>query len=220
VCLIDASVERRLPANPERRQWIIRNPVADEFCAMSRRHQPTGEIVVAGYVSPLKNTLTAIEAFEVIAKVAKDTTLVVAGRELHPEYSAECRAAVHDLGIENRVRFAGEMRTTELARLFGRASCLLHTSHTENAPMVVSEALVSGLPVVASDVGAVSSMLSGGGGIAVSGTAPTDFARAVLEVLQGDSAVVPVPESIRQLFMPEVVACQTAQMYREVVEAE
>ncbi len=65
------------------------------------------------------------------------------------------------LGISDRVHFLGNRPHKEVALWMNRADVLCLTSRSEGMPNVVAEALVSGLPVVATNVGACPEMLAG-----------------------------------------------------------
>ena len=64
-----------------------------------------------------------------------------------------------ELGIADKVRFLGSRPHAEVALWMNRADVLCLTSRSEGMPNVVAEALASGLPVVATDVGACREML-------------------------------------------------------------
>jgi glycosyltransferase involved in cell wall biosynthesis len=63
------------------------------------------------------------------------------------------------------VEFAGERR--DMTQVYAEIDCLVLPSLREGMPMVVLEAMASGKPVVATDVGAVSLLLSSGCGLVV-----------------------------------------------------
>ena len=65
------------------------------------------------------------------------------------------------LAIADSVLFAGSIAPDAVARWMNAADCLCLPSLSEGMPNVVMEALVSGLPLVASAVGACSEMLAG-----------------------------------------------------------
>jgi teichuronic acid biosynthesis glycosyltransferase TuaC len=65
-----------------------------------------------------------------------------------------------ELGINDRVVFAGSRPHDEIAWWLNAADVLCLTSRSEGMPNVVREALASGLPVVATDVGACRDMLA------------------------------------------------------------
>lgn len=58
-----------------------------------------------------------------------------------------------DLGIAARVAWHGWLPKDQVAPLYRRATCLVNPSRYEGMPNTVLEAMASGLPVVASDVG-------------------------------------------------------------------
>jgi teichuronic acid biosynthesis glycosyltransferase TuaC len=66
------------------------------------------------------------------------------------------------LGIEDEVTFLGSVPHEDVALWMNRADCLLLSSHSEGMPNVVVEALASGTPVVATDVGDVSAVVRDG----------------------------------------------------------
>jgi glycosyltransferase involved in cell wall biosynthesis len=66
-----------------------------------------------------------------------------------------------ELGIADRVHFLGNRPHGEVALWMNAADVLCLTSRSEGMPNVVAEALASGLPVVATDVGACREMLEG-----------------------------------------------------------
>jgi len=65
------------------------------------------------------------------------------------------------LGVGDHVHFLGNRPHAEVALWMNRADVLCLTSRSEGMPNVVVEALASGLPVVATDVGACREMLEG-----------------------------------------------------------
>lgn len=71
--------------------------------------------------------------------------------------SLEKQAA--ELGVADSVRFLGSRPHGEVARWMNLADCLCLASRSEGMPNVVIEALASGLPVVATDVGGVRELL-------------------------------------------------------------
>lgn len=65
------------------------------------------------------------------------------------------------LGIADSVVFLGRLSHAEIALWMNLASALCLCSRSEGMPNVVCEALASGLPIVATDVGALREMLEG-----------------------------------------------------------
>jgi glycosyltransferase involved in cell wall biosynthesis len=84
---------------------------------------------------------------------------------------------VRNHGLGDRVRFPGPLTGAALDRAYAAADLLVLPSHAETYGMVLAEALVRGVPVVASDVGGVREALG-------------DGARPGLLVPPGDSAAL------------------------------
>jgi glycosyltransferase involved in cell wall biosynthesis len=114
-------------------------------------------VLWAGRLDGDKDPLLALA---VIAQLPASVHLLVAGDgELRPQ--VEHRALEPDL--PGRVHLLGDVTRDRMAALMRAADCLLLTSRSEGGgPRVVVEALASGLPVVATDVGEVRRTVSDG----------------------------------------------------------
>lgn len=117
-----------------------------------------------------------------------DTVLtVVGGGGLLHHY--ESRA--EELGIHERVAFMGHQEREQLPYLYQRAAVLAAPSKPgapEGLPLVVLEALSSGLPVVTSaGIGPIAeTIVAAGAGCCVAGTNPEHLAAALREVLSNE----------------------------------
>jgi glycosyltransferase involved in cell wall biosynthesis len=75
----------------------------------------------------------------------------------------DVRARVEKVGLEGRFELPGYVPFgPELLALYRRAHALVHVSLTEGVPQVLVEALASGAPVVATDVGGIGAALEDG----------------------------------------------------------
>ena len=151
---------------------VIPNGVdAQRFSSMSRSQAreilglPTeGRIVLTvGSQDEVKGTRYLIEACGLLADLP-DLRLVLVGDG--PLRQALGRLS-QDLGISDRVIFAGKRDHAEVALWMNAADVFCLPSLREGHPNVVMEALACGTPVVASDVGAVSEILSSETGLLV-----------------------------------------------------
>jgi glycosyltransferase involved in cell wall biosynthesis len=86
------------------------------------------------------------------------------------------------LGLSKKVDFLGSKSPKELAAIYQRADVFVLPSAGEALPSVVTEAMVCGTPVVATDVGGVREQL-GGYGICVAPGRPDELAAAITNVL-------------------------------------
>lgn len=63
---------------------------------------------------------------------------------------------------DKNVCFRGRKTSSELAEILAQSSMYVHPSHTDNSPNSVCEAMMAGTPVVAMNVGGVSSIIDDG----------------------------------------------------------
>jgi glycosyltransferase involved in cell wall biosynthesis len=138
-------------------------------------------VAIAGALSPEKRVDVAISA---ITAMPPGTRLVIAGDgPLRAELESQATAQA-----PGRVSFLGQL--TDLAELLRAVDAVTLTSDSEGVPGVLIEAGLSGLPVVATDVGYVRDIvLPGRTGEVV----PTGDARAVAQALKtvlADSAAL------------------------------
>ena len=117
-----------------------------------------------------------------------------------------------ELGIANSVEFLGARPHDEVAGWMNAADCLCVTSRSEGMPNVVVEALASGLPVVASDVGECRNLLGDEPAARVvpvdsEGRAdPVEFAMAACEVMAMNVDRVLLAEKYRGRFSWDAAA--------------
>ena len=112
-----------------------------------------------GRIVPIKDVKTLLRAARMVADVLPDVTVSLHGpTNEDPEYYAECQEMVAALGLGRVVRFHGNGRVEEI---FCGLDVLVLTSISEAQPLVILEAFASGIPVVATDVGACRELING-----------------------------------------------------------
>ena len=125
-----------------------------------------------------------------------DWQLTCAGSlERDPSTVGGVRALVRDLGLDDRVFFTGELDAAALAAQLDAADLFVLAPRHETYCMAVAEALAHGLPVVATETGAIPDLVAGGDRPAGLLAQPGDV-RALSEALR---RVISDPELRSQL---------------------
>ena len=101
-----------------------------------------------------------VEAFAALAPDFPDLGLVMIGRPA--ELLGTLRRRVAELGLKDRVRFVTDVPHAEIPRYLAGAEIFVLPSRSEPFGIVVLEAGVAGLPVVASRVGGVPEIIESG----------------------------------------------------------
>ncbi len=142
-----------------------------------------------GRVVPIKDVKTLIKAARIVLMKCPDVVFHLIGPlDEDPEYVAEIRALIDDLGIGAAVCMDGP---ADVREIYPRLDVSVLTSHSEGQPLTLLEAMAAGIPCVATDVGACKELLLGGPpedralgpcGIITSLRSPGQTANAILEI--------------------------------------
>lgn len=112
-----------------------------------------------GRIVPIKDVKTLIKAARIVAQEIPDVEFYLCGpTEEDPEYFAECQTLVDALGLGQTVKFMGPVDVKTYYPCF---DVQVLTSISEGQPLVILEGFCTGLPCVASNVGACSEMING-----------------------------------------------------------
>lgn len=140
------------------------------------------EEFVVGFVGDLidrKRPEDLIHAFAKLAQAGKSMRLLVAGGP-HKRVEA-LRVLARELGVEKFVSAKGHC--ANIRQAYWAMDLLAHPSGEETGPLAVLEAAATGLPVVATDVGMVSSFVKDGiSGFVVAVGDTAHMARRMLEI--------------------------------------
>lgn len=146
---------------PEQSAVLPNGIEASRFTPVRRNgagHQTPWQLLFAGQLIPLKGCDLLLRALARL-DLPTELTLVYQTAELE----SELRALAASLGIAARVHFRGRLDPGELAALYQRSDLLVLPSATEALPSVLTEAMLSGLPFVATDVGGIPEQTAGFG---------------------------------------------------------
>ncbi len=135
---------------------VIPNGIPDDlFTAAARPDSPVGagiDLLYVGQLVELKGVDTLLRALQLLNRQEPyRLKLVYQNARLEKAY---LDLAV-ELGVAEQVQFLGIRSAQELASLYQTAHMLVLPSHAEALPSVLTEAMLCGVPVVASRVGGI-----------------------------------------------------------------
>jgi glycosyltransferase involved in cell wall biosynthesis len=146
---------RRVYGAPAHKIHVVRNGIdLTRFKGGVRRQAASKPVIVAvGRVVRQKNPELFVRAARTLSREIPGASFRWIGAgALDSRVATELRRE----GLADRIRFEGERRDVE--RVLAEADLLWLTSDWEGLPNVVMEAMASGLPVVATDVGGTSEL--------------------------------------------------------------
>lgn len=147
-----------------------------------------------------------LEALKDIKKFYPDVTVHVAGNDLSAEnvikgssYGLYVQKIVKKYGLTSCVHFCGNIPADEMKKEMLECNVFVSPSTIENSPNSVGEAMLLGVPVVSSDVGGVSDMLSHGKeGFLYQSDAPYMLSHYVMSVFDNDDNAVEIGKAARK----------------------
>jgi glycosyltransferase involved in cell wall biosynthesis len=165
-------------------------------------------------LEPQKGIDTALRA---LTELPPETVLVVLGEG--PE-RGELETLARTLGVAERTRFPG--RVGDVAALLGQAELFVHPARWEGFGLAILEAMLCGLPVVASRVSSLPELVADGEtGILVPPDDPAALATALGILLEDTAQAAAMGDAGRRRahtqFSVARMAEQTAAVYRAVL---
>ena len=149
---------------PEHKLEIIPNGVNVEMFQQQRElpvdpNDGTFRVGLVGRVVPIKDIKTFIKSVRFMAAEIDDLEVYVMGpTDEDEDYYAECQTMVEALGLSDVLTFTGQV---DVRGWYPVLDVQVLTSISEGQPLVLLEGFCSGLPAVASDVGACREIIYG-----------------------------------------------------------
>lgn len=151
-------------AAPSVEVFPIDNTIDEDFFAIRPIDDTMRPVVLfVAAITYRKGLDFLLAAFRDILATRPDATLRVAGIwEWDPSYVDDLRQQYRDEIAKGSVSFLGGITQEQLITEMTEAAVLCLPSRAESAPMVISQAMASARPVVASRVGGIPNMISDG----------------------------------------------------------
>ena len=128
-----------------------------------RKHR----IFASSCVYPIKGFHYLLEAFGEVVKNYPDATLAVPGKSFltvdslrRSSYQKYLADLTRRYGLEDKIEFLGSLTAEGMKEAFLKANVFVLPSTIENSPNSLGEAMLLGVPCVASDVGGVTTMMT------------------------------------------------------------
>ena len=229
VCITNYT-ERNV-ADLARITWVVPNAVdlaffalGDEKGALDPRPSTlvAQKVLVVGHVQPRKNQNAFIDA---VTPLAESDPF-----DVH-FFGGAARGQPFGDGFFDRLErrpwchFGGMLGRAELREQFRDASLLVLPSLEDNCPMVVLEAMASGVPVIAPNVGGVPDLIRDGeNGLLIDPTSAESMRDAVARILHTPELAARLSRQARkdaeENYHPRTIARRHLEIYQEIVRAK
>ena len=162
---VSSNLGEKIKALGVKRAYIVIPNVYDPLIFFPGREKVNSPVINMVFVGNLveqkglKYLLAALKALKSRSFLLK----VIGSGPLKDELTA----LAAESGLSSKVSFLGRKTKPEIAEIMRKSDIFVLPSVAENLPCVIIEAFACGLPVLASDVGGVSEIVSGDNGILV-----------------------------------------------------
>jgi glycosyltransferase involved in cell wall biosynthesis len=205
-----------------KRTWVLPNAVDGSFFDVDSAPSPNAppRILCVGLICMRKNQNAFIRALDAVASNRKFEMLFLGNVTPGRPYDDEFLALVRE---RSWCRHAGFADREALKAHFRDATLLALPSLEDNCPMAVLEAMATGVPVMAANVGGVPDLVDEGEtGLMCDPLNAESMAGAVEKALGNPAALMEVARKAktraRERFHPLVVAKRHLEIYREVLK--
>lgn len=194
---------------------IIPNSIPLSEVPTSQSEQPRH----IGFVSRLEYQKDPILFLEVLEQLPGYTATIAGGGALEKEVGEELQRR----GLSGSVEMLGTLTHAETLSVLPGLGVVVMTSRWEGLPNLPLEAMWTGVPVVATDVGALREIIvDEESGLLVDSRSPDDIARAVRRVTEDtalrERLVKNARDRVRSMFSEERMLAEIREIYRRVAE--
>jgi glycosyltransferase involved in cell wall biosynthesis len=141
----------------ESRLHVIYNGVDGDLFDLVTRTPPANNepwrLLYLGQLIPLKRVHLALRMVRYMKSQGLNVRLEIVSHR--PRLESELRLLAAELGLAGHVSFLGPLKEADVSECMARSHALLMPSSTEALSTVVTEACLSGLPVLAFNVGGI-----------------------------------------------------------------
>jgi glycosyltransferase involved in cell wall biosynthesis len=179
VVAVSEAVASSVSPHSDQTLRVIPNGVDIERFHPPPGREPGSRIVFIGRLIANKGPDVAIEAFKLVRQRAPAATMMMVGDGPMAE---GLRRHVINQGLEAAITFLGLQE--DVSEILRQSDVFVRPSATEGMPLTILEAMATGLPVVACDVGGVAEIVDSGitGHVVAPGSA-REVAGAILDLL-------------------------------------
>lgn len=180
------------------------------------------ELTFVAAITPRKGLHTLMDAYRALTLEYDNIHLNVVGTwDWAPDYVKEQMAQADDLIKSDKVVFTGSVSPSDLVSYFYQTDIFVLPSLAESAPMVISQSMCLGIPVVSTRVGGIPQMIDDGEtGLLVTPENPDQLKDALRILINDEAKRIAFGQAAqaigRDRYHPQSVASKTIDVYMNV----
>lgn len=197
---------------------MIREDFFEDYFSKNKK-----SILFVGGKNPIKGLIELLQAFNSSLQ-KKDLTLIILGNCKVDDLNVLIgKYNLSNININN-IDCRGMQGVKGMISAYEESFCLVHPTYIDNSPNSVCEAQLSGLPVIATDVGGVSSLIEDEKTGLLIGKESKDIEISVDRLLSDNHFCNFISKNSKKIARhrhnPDLILKQTLDMYNEIVNGQ
>lgn len=131
--------------------------------------------------SAMKNGDVLIRAFKLVSQKLPHSRLVLGGGGY---LLNSMKSLATELAIDHKIDFTGPLTKNQVAEILTNSHVYCQSSIYETFSVICIDALCSGTPVIATNIGGMKDFINPGNGLLVNSMEPSDWANAILKLIE------------------------------------
>lgn len=218
--MISPYVEKEVKGRTDAKRFLIENPINERFFNIVNTENEN-RILYVGVIRKIKNAFALVKAIHLIPDEI-EFNLILGGKIDEKIYGNKLDKYLEDNNLKSNVNLIGHLNKRQLVSEYSKMSFLCLPSKHETAPMVISEAMASGKPVIASNICGIPHMVAHGEtGYLIEPEDIHGIAESIQKLLLSkklrNEMGRKAKEEAKRKWHPDVVAEKTLQVYRQIV---
>ena len=190
-----------LALNPHRKYFEVGEILRKEFYGVNDRPAYTSKTVLVSTVSSgiYKGLETIYNTAAIMNKCGFDFEWRVIGVAENDEYNKIVKVSTKLQASDNSIILMGRKSAKEMVPIMTESSCFVQVSHIENSPNSLCEAMLLGLPIVATYAGGTASLIKASEeGLLIQDGDPYVMAGAIMELMSNKENAIRMAKNARR----------------------
>jgi glycosyltransferase involved in cell wall biosynthesis len=168
--------------------------------AVRKKYGLSGKRVLlsVGRISPYKGLAETIKAVSMLDKRFCDVVFLIVGPKFGEAYYRNLLNLVNELNLKERVIFTGNISHSDLSQFYAATDIFLFPTRGEGNPLVLLEAMASGLPIISSNIPSILEILSQKEGLLINTRYSQNIAEAIVKLLDAPEIRLKLGENARK----------------------
>jgi glycosyltransferase involved in cell wall biosynthesis len=209
--------------SPNAKYFHIDRVLRDNFYnnEWAKKRNNTCNIITTIRSNIYKGLETVIKAASLLNKTGINYKWHIAGLEPDDLLIKMMKKKVKE--VSDKITFRGRLAEEEIINALLKADIFVNASHIENSPNGVAEALILGMPVIATHAGGTSTYINDRiNGILIQDGDPWSMAGAILELLKNEEFACELGRNARKAALkrhnPERISDNIVKAYKTIIE--